>query len=167
MAQNILPKNPGALVVLAGKCSAGLTTYATTLKITQITAAGLDADASLLQTAVGDFNATRAARTAATAAMHAASDAAKTFLSHGARGARGALGAGLFAKLGVGGLDGQHHRRARGPARAAGVGECAGGVPHRESGLCGGRAAHRVHRRAGHERGEGVGRCARRRGRGR
>lgn len=83
MAQNTLPRQPGALLVLTGKCEAGLTTYATPLNITQITAASLAADAGALSTAMGDFNATRANRTAAHAALQAASAAAKTFLSHG------------------------------------------------------------------------------------
>ena len=82
MAQNLLPPNPGALAVLAGKCAAGLTTYGTALNITQITAAGLSADAAALQAAMGSFNASRAARTAATAILHTASDAAKTFLAN-------------------------------------------------------------------------------------
>ncbi len=72
MAQNPLPKPTGALLVLAGKCAAGLTTYATPLGITQITSASLAADAAALSTAVGDFNATRAGRTAAQAARAAA-----------------------------------------------------------------------------------------------
>ena len=83
MAQNVLPQSPGALIVLAGKCAGGLTTYGATLGITQITAASLTADADALQEAIGEFNAARAARTAATAALHAASDAAKDFLSAG------------------------------------------------------------------------------------
>ena len=83
MAQNPLPKPTGALLILAGKCEAGLTAYATPLNITQITAASLAADAGALSTAMGDFNATRANRTAAHAALQAASAAAKTFLAHG------------------------------------------------------------------------------------
>ena len=65
MAQNTLPRQSGALLVLTGKCEAGLTAYATPLNITQITAASLAADAAALSTAMGDFNATRATRTAA------------------------------------------------------------------------------------------------------
>ena len=82
MAQNALPKNTGALIVLAGQCAAGLTTYATALNITQITAAGLTIDATALQAAMGSFNATRAARTAATVTLHIASAAAKAFLTN-------------------------------------------------------------------------------------
>ncbi len=67
MAQNTLPRQPGALLVLAGKCEAGLTAYATPLNITQITAASLAADARALSTAMGDFNATRACSTPAPA----------------------------------------------------------------------------------------------------
>ena len=48
MAQNTLPRQPGALLVLTGKCEAGLTAYATPLNITQITAANLAADAALV-----------------------------------------------------------------------------------------------------------------------
>lgn len=39
MAQNPLPKLAGTLLILARKCAAGLTTYATPLGITQITPA--------------------------------------------------------------------------------------------------------------------------------
>ena len=52
------------------------------MNITQITAAGLTTDAAALQTAMGSFNATRAARTTATATLHTASDAAKAFLTN-------------------------------------------------------------------------------------
>ena len=61
MAQNTLPRQPGALLILAAKCGAGLTTYAAPLNITQLTPASLAADAGTLSTAMGDFNATRAA----------------------------------------------------------------------------------------------------------
>ena len=83
MAQNILPENFGSLVVLAGKCSAGLTSYGAALGITQLTAAGLDADADALSAAMNGFSAARAARPAASATLNSASAAAKKFLSDG------------------------------------------------------------------------------------
>ena len=81
MAQNPLPPKLGALVVLAGKCAAGLTKYAVLLSITDVTAAGLTTEATTLTGAMNVFNATRTARTAAHAPLNTASAAAKKYLT--------------------------------------------------------------------------------------
>ena len=152
MAQNPLPKPTGALLILAGKCTAGLTTYATPLGITQITPASLAADAAALSTAMGDFNATRANRTAAHASLQAASAAAKTFLSHG-RSVLAALGQRLrqnWASAGWTNNSTAVPNVHAGPPRARWH---ARRVSSRQRLVPGQRAAHRVHRRAG----DGVG----------
>lgn len=80
MAQNSLPHSSGTLLVLAGKCKAGLVAYQTPLALTQVTDASLQADITKLQDAVASFNAQRTARTAASKLLIAASAAARKFL---------------------------------------------------------------------------------------
>ena len=85
MAQNPLPKNPGALIVMATKAKPGLVKYGAALGITQVTLALLDTDSGTLADAITAFNATRVGRTSAHGTLNTASAAAKTFLT-GARG---------------------------------------------------------------------------------
>ena len=81
MAQNPLPPKLGALVVLAGKCAAGLTKYAAILSITDVTATGLTTEAATLTGTMNVFNAQRTARTTAHIPLNAASAAAKKYIS--------------------------------------------------------------------------------------
>ena len=85
MAQNNLPPKPGALVVLAGKCRAGLVKYETPLNITQITAASLGTDTQALSDAMSAFNTARVNRTNAHKTLSAASNAARDFLGDARR----------------------------------------------------------------------------------
>ena len=115
MAQNTLPRQPGALLVLAGKCEAGLTAYATPLNITQITPASLAADAGALVHRHGRFQRhprqphRRPRRPPGRQRRRQDVPESRT------QRPRRALGQRLQPELGVRRLDQQHHRRPQHP----------------------------------------------------
>ena len=81
MASNALPRNTGALSKLALNMTSGLASLGTTLGITQVTAAQLDAQVAAMNAAESDFNVARLAMTDATTAATLASEAIAAWLS--------------------------------------------------------------------------------------
>ena len=81
MSKNSIPTNTGQFIGLANKMLAGLTSLGSTLAITQITPAALQALLSAFIATDGDFNAARSAKQAASTGFQAAEEALSAWLA--------------------------------------------------------------------------------------